>query len=132
MGTSYKGGSPSFRSISDNISALSKAFSYSNGYFGVKGESGSNSRVRNIHTNTPVETAKKFYDKATYGGMESSIFNKRTGEIIGKKTKLADGSIISWRQRSSSDGSPAVDINIEKSSNSGGVKQQKIHFLKEN
>lgn len=28
-------------------------------------------------------------------------------------------------------GTPVVDINIRKSKESGGVKQQKIHFIKE-
>ena len=39
--------------------------------------------------------------------------------------------IVSYRKVSSSDGTPAVDINIKKSKESGGVKQQKIHFVKE-
>ena len=63
--------------------------------------------------------------------IESDIYNKKTGEVIGQKTKLADGSIISWRDVSSSDGTPAVEINIEQSTSNGGVKQQKIHFVKE-
>lgn len=55
------------------------------------------------------------------------------GNEYGKKTKLSDGSIISWRNVSHSpDKSPAVDINIERSSDSGGIKKQKIHFVKEN
>ena len=44
---------------------------------------------------------------------------------------MADGSIITWRSVSSSDGSPVVEINIKKSSHSGGLKEQKIHFEKE-
>ena len=44
---------------------------------------------------------------------------------------MNDGSIISWRDVSSSDGTPAVEINIEQSTSNGGVKQQKIHFVKE-
>ena len=64
--------------------------------------------------------------------IEEPIFNKKTGDEIGQKTTLSDGSIISWRNVSSSaDGSPAVDINIEYSSDSGGIKRQKIHFVKE-
>lgn len=39
--------------------------------------------------------------------------------------------IVSYRKVSSSDITPAVDINIKKSKESGGVKQQKIHFVKE-
>ena len=30
-----------------------------------------------------------------------------------------------------SDGTPSVEINIEQSTSNGGVKQQKIHFVKE-
>ena len=46
------------------------------------------------------------------------------------KTTLSDGSVITWRNISHSDGSPAVDINVERSSDSDGIKQQKIHFVK--
>ncbi|MCF0106641.1 MAG: hypothetical protein HUJ53_07765 [Holdemanella sp.] len=42
----------------------------------------------------------------------------------------SDGTIITYREVSSSDGSPAVDINIKKSTDSSGVKSQKIHFVK--
>ena len=31
---------------------------------------------------------------------------------------------------STSDGTPVVDINISKSRGSGGIKKQKIHFVK--
>ncbi len=44
---------------------------------------------------------------------------------------MADGSVISMRTTSYSDGSPAVQINITNSAHSGGVKEQKIHFVKE-
>ena len=131
MGTSYKGNSPTFRSISENVTALKNDYPFLGGYFGRKGESSTNSRVRNIESADPHATAKEFYNKAAYGGIESDIYNKKTGVVIGRKTKLADGSIISWRDVSSSDGTPAVEINIEQSTSNGGVKQQKIHFVKE-
>lgn len=86
--------------------------------------------MRNIASIDPKSTAKEFYDKITYGGIETNIYNK-DGEIVGKKSKLADGSVVSWREISSSDGSPAVEINIEKSVNNANIKQQKIHFVKE-
>lgn len=44
---------------------------------------------------------------------------------------MADGSIITFRPTTKSDDNPGVDINISKSINSGGIKQQKIHFEKE-
>ncbi len=45
--------------------------------------------------------------------------------------KLSDGTIVSYRKVSLSDVTPTVDINIKKSKESGGVKQQKIYFVKE-
>lgn len=48
----------------------------------------------------------------------------------GTIAKLADGTIVSYRKVSSSDGTPAVDINIKNSKESGGVKQQKNTFCK--
>lgn len=36
------------------------------------------------------------------------------------------------REVSSSDGSPAVEINIRKSGEHGEIKYQKIHFVKDN
>ena len=130
MGTCYKGGADHYHSISENLPALKSKYHYENGYFGTKGDSSSNSRVRHITSEDPVQTAKEFYDRVTYGGIETPIYDKKSN-YIGKKTSLEDGSVITWRNVSSSDGTPAVDINIEKSSNSGGIKQQKIHFEKE-
>ena len=49
----------------------------------------------------------------------------------GKLVKMKDGSIVSHREISTSDGSPAVEINITRSEDSGGIKKQKIHFVKE-
>ena len=130
MGTCYKGGTDHYHSIAENLPELKAQYPYKDGYFGTKGDSSSNSKVRHIESKDPVQTAREFYDKATHGGIETTIYDKR-GNDIGQKTSLQDGSIITWRNVSSSDGTPAVDINIEKSSNSGGIKQQKIHFVKE-
>lgn len=129
MGT-FIGGSQSYRSIGQNVSSLKTSYPFKNGYFGEKGQSTS-SKVRHIITDNPVETAKEFYAKAAYGGMEKTIYNTKTGAIIGQTASLADGSVISWRNVSSSDGSPAVEINIKRSSDTSGVKQQKIHFIME-
>lgn len=42
---------------------------------------------------------------------------------------MSDGTVITMREVSSSDGSPAVDINISRGSGSGSIKGQKIHFV---
>ena len=130
MGTGYKGNTPYHHSISENLPILKEEYPYINGYFGYQGK-GDNPHVRNIRTSNPQITARVFYDTLTYGGLERPLFSKSTGNVIGQLTYLADGSVISWRNVSSSDGSPAVDINIQRSTNSGGIKQQKIHFVKE-
>ena len=43
----------------------------------------------------------------------------------------ADGTVITMRKKSNSDGTPVVDINIKSSSHTGGIKGQKIHFVQE-
>lgn len=130
MGSGYKGNSDHFHSISENLPSMKDKYSYKGGYFGDKGDNKKNNKVRHIDSDNPSKTAKEFYDTLTHGGKEELIYDKKTGEKIGKKTTLSDGSVVTWRDVSSSDGSPAVDINIEYSADSGGIKTQKIHFMK--
>ncbi len=123
MGTSYKGDSPTFRSIRENLDVAKGKYPYRNGYFGTKGQG--RDFTRNIQASDPVKEAKSFYDTMTYGGIESSMPNGK-----GKTTRLADGSIISYREISSSDGTSVVELNIKRSKDAAGVKYQKIHFVK--
>jgi len=44
---------------------------------------------------------------------------------------MNDGTIITFRKISNSDGTPVVDINITSSNHTGGIKKQKIHFVQE-
>lgn len=120
----YKGGTTHQHSMSENINHVSNNFTLTNGYFGTKGDSSKNT-TRHLESDNPKETAIKFYDQIAKGGIEKKLPNGK-----GVTAKLEDGSIITMRPISSSDGSPAVDINIKKSSNSAGVKTQKIHFIK--
>jgi len=131
MGLSYKSGSSTFHSLSDNAGTITSSYPINaDGYFGNKGKSHSDD-VRNIESENPSQTAKDFYDTIAYGGIESNIVNKKTNEVIGQTTKLKDGTVVSWREVSSSDGSPAIDINISQSKDSAGIAKQKIHFVKE-
>lgn len=123
-GGSYKGGASYYHSVSDNIKATSNTYKYHNGYFGEKSKQ-SNNKIRLIISDNPTKTATDFYKKLTYGGIEKKLPNGK-----GKYVKMQDGTIISWRPKSSSDKSPAIDINITKSDDAGGIKQQKIHFVK--
>ena len=123
MGVSYKGGTPSYHRINDNISNLKNSFKFNNGYFGNKGSS---NRVRVIYGSNPKSIGKEFYDKIAFGGIEKDLSNGK-----GKVTYMADGSIITFRSITKSDNYPGVSINISRSTDSGGIKQQKIHFGKE-
>lgn len=123
MGRGFKGDTGHHHSITENLPSLTSSYDYHNGYFGVKGTGGN--IVRNISSDDPVKTAQDFYDKAAHGGIERPMTNGK-----GLYTKMKDGSILSYREISSSDGSPAVEINIKKSTNHGDVKYQKIHFVK--
>lgn len=119
----YKGGASSQRSIGDNLGALRLKYDYRNGYFG---ERGSSREVRRLFSDDPVAQARDFYDTAGFGGIETPMKNGK-----GFTCRMRDGAVVSFREVSSSDGSPAVDINIRRSTGSSGVKRQKIHFVRE-
>jgi hypothetical protein len=78
-----------------------------------------------FNSDNPIKTAKDFYDKASYGGIEKPLCDGK-----GYYTKMKDGTILSFRMISTSDSSPAVEINIRKSNDYGDLKYQKIHFGK--
>lgn len=104
MGTSdYKGGASYHHEVSENISRTGATYGYNNGFFGI-GARKQSDKVRRIESSNPESAAKDFYNKIGYGGIESNIPK-------GKKVEMEDGTIITWRNVSSSDGSPAVDIN---------------------
>lgn len=124
MGTGFKGGALYHRTISENLPSLEKNYVFADGYFGEKGQG--RSFTRNIASEEPTAIAKDFFDKAAYGGLVQYMSNGK-----GKLVKMKDGSIVSHREVSTSDGSPAVEINITRSTDSGGIKRQKIHFVKE-
>ncbi len=122
MGTCFKGCSIYYRSIGQNVLITSSKYQYQNGYFGIK----TGHHIRNIASDNPLITATDFYNKIAFGGIETVL---RNGAL--NITRMADGTVITMRTISHSDGSPVVEMNISKSTHSGGVKQQKIHFVKE-
>ena len=125
MGTTYKGNAAYYRSVGQNILPTASKYPYRNGRFGENSPSTGN-KTRNIASADPLGTAKDFYDRIAYGGKET-IYDGGDRRI----TQMADGTIISWRKISSSDGSPVVEINISRSSHTGGLKKQKIHFVED-
>ena len=124
MGTGYKGDSAYYRSIGQNIMLVSTKYAYCDGYFGDNSPHGSD-RTRNIAAEDNLKAARDFYDKLAFGGKEQII------NYHFSITRMADGTVITIREVSHSDGTPAVDINIKNSTHTGGVKGQKIHFIKE-
>lgn len=129
----YEGTYGSSRSIKSNLTpALIRDFGYHNGLFGVPGRNkGVDSTVRNIISPSPVRTAKDFYDRLTRGGSRKTSPASATG---GKGemhfAKMSDGTTVTYRRYTKSDVFPAVDISVRTSTGSGGVKTQKIHFVK--
>ncbi len=111
------------RSFSENIDSLKNHFDFKNGYFGEKG---TKSDRRRIESDSPIEIARSFYDIASEGGLEEPLSNGK-----GVMSTLKDGTVVTMREISNSvDRSPAVDINIRKSIEQNGVKNQRIHFVK--
>lgn len=124
MGTIYKGNSKYFRSIGQNVLIAGSSYELNKGYFGESSIHGGNS-TRNIFSKDNIKTANDFYNKISLGGIEQKVnANMRI-------TRMADGTVITMRKVFNSDGTPAVDINIRKSSHTGGIKDQKIHFVVE-
>lgn len=103
----------------------SQSYKYVNGYFGDVSPSTGN-KTRNIVSSDNLATANDFYNKIAYGGTEIS---RNNGNL--KITTMSDGTLIAKRNISLSDGTPVVEINIRNSTHNGGVKYQKIHFVKE-
>lgn len=122
MGTGYKGNALRFTQISENITAAATRYPYSHGLFGQKGQG--RNYTRNIYAVNPIRAAKNFYNLIAYGGIERKMANGN-----GSVTKMADGTYVSYRTRSYSDGTSVVEINIKGSKDSGGLKNQKIHFV---
>lgn len=124
VGTGFKGNAPYYRSVGQNVLIAGSSYGFKNGYFGENSPHGGNS-TRNIAADDNLGAAQDFYDKLAYGGKEQIVNDNM------RITHMADGTVITMRKVSSSDGTPVVDINIEYSRGSGGVKSQKIHFVKE-
>ena len=124
MATGFKGNATYYRSIGQNILSTSSKYQYREGYFGTSSPHGG-SYTRNISAEDNLGAATDFYNRIAYGGKEK-IYSDNM-----RITTMSDGTIITMRKISTSDGTPVVDINISRSRGSGGIKKQKIHFVKE-
>ena len=125
MGTYYKGGSPTYRSLRDNLLSVSENYVISSGgFFGKIGKAGVD-EIRQIDVDDVLSEARKFYDDIAFGGIETKLPNGK-----GVRTELRDGTIIVYREITTMVGSPAVEINVRKSIDNCGLKYHKIHFEK--
>ena len=110
-------------SLLNNVDSMLRLYPINNGLFGVQGLSRDPS-IRNIVSDTPLETAIDFYSRISSGGVEQPLPGGN-----GVRTTLVDGSVITFRKVSTSDGSPAISINVRRSTGSGEIRSQKIHFV---
>lgn len=109
--------------IADNLPDVEKHFPLSpSGMFGKKGHG-----ARVIETNSPVSTAYELFNRLVEGYDKIEPIQYKDGKRKGCKAYMNDGSVITFRKRSTSDGSPAVDIKIE---TQGRVKSHKVHFVR--
>ena len=110
----------------DNLADVTRRFPLAPcGKFGERG----NGDVRIIKSHAPVGTAYEFFNRITSGYVKIRVIPYEDGRKKGCVATMKDGTRITIRKKSSSDGSPAVDINIV---SPGRVKTHKIHFVKEN
>lgn len=116
----FKGGADHHHSIGENLDDVKSHYPYEDGYFG---DEAGEPEKRHLYSDDPIATAHDFYDRAGYGGIEEPLPNGK-----GVRSTLADGTVITMREVSESDGTPVVEISIRRSTDSGGVEKQKIHI----
>ena len=103
--------------INDNVAKMTGRFAPNEyGNFGIQGKN-----VRVMKSEDPLSESASFYDLLGNGGEIKTIPGK-----AGTITKLDDGSRITYRVITSTEGSPAVEINVKNVNTF--IKNQKIHF----
>ena len=104
------------RELAENAKDLKFAFGYPDK---LDWKLGKGKRLTSIETDDPIAAATMFAGIASQGYVSEVVNDK------GYRRKLADGTIIGLRIVTSSEGSPAVDLNIV-----GENHVRKIHFYK--
>lgn len=122
MGSSYKGGTSYQHSFRENLPEVTADYPLNGNHFGTSHHG--STWTYEIEADNPSKAAKAFYDKIGLGG----AFYKHGANGL-EIVELSDGTRIVYRPITKS-GSPAVEINIQKSDDNGGVKSHKIHFVK--
>ncbi|HQZ85978.1 MAG TPA: hypothetical protein PLB21_10195 [Actinomycetota bacterium] len=124
MGSSSGGGyaaSPSSaKMLNGNIERLAKQFPLTAG--GRFGRKGKNTQV--VESTDPAATARRFWAALSKGGRSAPLPNGR-----GQRVRFDDGSLVVIRTRTTTTGSPAIELSIA-SPHLGMPPYQKIHFVK--
>ena len=117
--------------VADNLASTEKKFPLSEaGYFGRKsGKGNTRTSTRQIESPTPVKTSREFFHLLANHPEKIGRIRDNNGRPKGIMATMKDGTVITYRKRMSSDGSPVVDINVTKVAD-GRVRTQKIHFVK--
>lgn len=107
--------------LHDNLLKIASTYQLSpGGYFGTRGTTG---RVRRIESDNPLGTARLFFSTLTRGARVEA------GPKAGlTRANFPDGSAMSIRLASRSDGSPVVQIQLS-GRRYGVAPAQKIHFV---
>lgn len=111
-----------FDNVSDAVIVEKNVVKYepnASGYYGVPG---SGSKVRNLPGNK--DTAKDLFTDLSEGYVSEKKRVSNGAEMTIRT--MRDGTTITYREVSSSDGTPVVEIH-----NSRALKEQKIHFVEE-
>ena len=109
-------------SIYLNAINTSKLFDFNNGLFGIKNRK-KGRRPREIIVKNAQTSAFIFFNTLSKGGKKKSF---KTSHGFGIEAILDDGTIVTYRPKTASFGSPAVEI---RSSSSNYVKNNKYHIV---
>lgn len=123
MGQPNGGG---WSSILRNAEKASAKFGYNEdtGYFGsrLKGKSRD---LRTLISDDPIKDARELFRQLSEGGDIVPTDNPHQTLYL-----LPGGAYVSLRIVTSTEGSPAVEINVKSDKANTKVKSQKIHFIK--
>lgn len=123
MGAGFSSATRISCNIKDGLIQAKLTYNYNDGLFFDRSPKRHDDYVRICESDNPIKTSKEFFEILTQNSFSNKQFKDK--KIIAKMT---DGTVITWREKSSSDGSPVVEINIKRCDSNSGLKNQKIHF----
>jgi hypothetical protein len=108
--------------FANNVHSLTSSYNTTpSGYFGKKGASSKNGN-RVIKSRHHFKDAVSFWNKISQGSKISNLPG-----VNGKLAKFPDGTTVTFRKKTSTKHSPAIEIIVR--SYSPNIRTQKIHFI---